>query len=78
MTEKNKYRYLAKIERDEANRYLVTFPDVPGCCTDGETWEEAYEEAHDALEEALAACIAEGEELPEPSNYVFVTAVVDK
>lgn len=42
-----KYYYAIFIQTDEAIE--VEFPDLPGCVTFGETWEEAYENAVDVL-----------------------------
>lgn len=62
------FTYPAKVERDESGRYLVTFPDLPRCATDGQTRQEALREAGDALEEAVAHRISEGLDLPSPSR----------
>jgi antitoxin HicB len=60
--------YPAVVRRDRGGRYLVTFPDMPRCATDGATLAEALEEAVDALEEAVAHRIAEGLYIPAPSE----------
>ena len=59
--------YLAKIERDEDGRFVVTFPDFGWGATDGATWDEALTEATDLLRELIATTIREGEALPAPS-----------
>jgi antitoxin HicB len=61
------FTYPARIRRDRAGRYLVTFPDLPRCATDGGTVAQALTEAADALEEAIAHRIAQGLEIPPPS-----------
>ena len=44
-----KHRFEIRImTEDEGTGYLVTFPDLPGCMSDGETIEEAIENAADA------------------------------
>lgn len=43
-----KYLYPAVFTKEETG-YSVSFPDVPGCFTSGETLEEAVEMAKDAL-----------------------------
>jgi len=60
--------YPANVEQDEAGYFLVTFPDLQGVATDGETLEEALEEAIDALEEGIAGYINRGEDIPVPSE----------
>ena len=62
------FTYPANISRDEAGFYLVTFPDLPRCATDGSSPEEAMAEAGDALEEAVAHRIREGLDIPPPSR----------
>jgi antitoxin HicB len=62
------FTYPAKVSRDRARRYVVTFPDLPRCATDGSTLGEALTEATDALEEAVAHRIAAGLEVPPPSR----------
>ncbi len=62
------FTYPARISRDRAGRYLVTFPDLPRCATDGKTVAEALDEAADALEEAIAHRIVQRLEVPPPSR----------
>jgi antitoxin HicB len=63
-----KFTYPAKIEKDEAGFFLVTFPDIPFAATDSKTVEEALEEARDCLEEAIAVSIADNLDFPFPSS----------
>jgi predicted RNase H-like HicB family nuclease len=63
----NKY----KIEifwSDNDNGYIAVVPDLPGCNAFGETPEEAAHEIQDAIEAWIAACIASGESVPEPTK----------
>ncbi|HUI25488.1 MAG TPA: type II toxin-antitoxin system HicB family antitoxin [Candidatus Kryptonia bacterium] len=62
------FTYPIRVSRDRAGRYLITFPDLPRCATDGRTVAEALDEAADALEEAIAHRIAQGLEIPPPSR----------
>lgn len=41
------------VERDEDGRFVVSAPEVPGCYSEGET----YEEAMDNIREALGLCL---------------------
>ena len=53
--------------------YLVTFPDLPGCMSDGETIEEAIINAADAENEWLLAS-EEWDKAPEkPGRFVTVS-----
>jgi predicted RNase H-like HicB family nuclease len=48
------------IQEDQDGGYFATFPDVPGCVTQGETYEETLEHA----KEALALCLEVAGEKP--------------
>lgn len=61
------YAYLARLERDEDGRYVVTLPDFGWGATDGATLEEALDEARDLLRTLIAATVREGAPPPEPS-----------
>ncbi len=47
---KDRYRFPAIFEPGESAGYTVTFPDSPGCVTEGDTLEEAFAMAKEALE----------------------------
>lgn len=61
------FLYPVELERDEEGRNVVTFPDLPGAVTDGESVEQALSEAADCLEEAIAFRIKSGLPIPPPS-----------
>jgi antitoxin HicB len=61
------FEYPARVEKDEAGFFLVTFPDFPEAATDCRLREEVLLEAADCLEEAVAGRIKRGEDLPTPS-----------
>jgi antitoxin HicB len=54
----------------EGNGYLIRFPDLPGCMSDGETPEEAIENGKDALAGWIAVRQELGFEIPKPSTQV--------
>ena len=62
------FTYPTHVRRDRAGFYLVTFPDLPRCATDGRSLEEAMAEAADALEEAVAHRMRAGLDIPPPSR----------
>ncbi len=62
------YGFAAWLQRDEDGRLVVHFPDLPEALTDGADVAEALSEAADCLSTALAARIAEDEEIPPPSR----------
>lgn len=51
------------------NGYSVYFPDLPGCISYGESFEEAQEEAKDALGLHIYGMEKDGEEIPKPSVH---------
>ena len=59
--------YPATIE-EEKGFFTVSFRDLPFALTDGKSYDKALEEATDCLSEALASCILDNEEIPEPSK----------
>ena len=61
------FAYPAKIKKDAAGFFLVTFPDIPFASTDGKTMAEILEEARDCLEEAIAVFISDNLDFPFPS-----------
>lgn len=48
--------------------YVISFPDLPGCLTCGETIEQAMSNAMDAKKEWLTAAIEEGIDIYEPDS----------
>jgi antitoxin HicB len=60
------FTYPARVQKDRAGFFLVTFPDFPEAATDGKSVEESLHNAADALEEAIAGRINRGEPIPRP------------
>ena len=52
------------IFKKDGETYMVTFPDLDGCFSDGENLEEAYLNAR----EALALYLDDNDNVPAPSN----------
>lgn len=63
-----KYVYPAVFTPEEDGGYLVRFPDVEGCYTDGDSLADALEMANDALCLMLYGCEVDGTEIPAPSK----------
>jgi len=62
------YRFTVRpLTEDEGGGYLVEFPDLPGCMSDGETVEEAIANAEDAKRCWIAAMKEAGRPIPPPS-----------
>jgi antitoxin HicB len=58
--------YSAKIKKDKDGYYIVSFPDLEGCLTYGESFEEAKEMAREALSGWLAASCDMKLAIPDP------------
>ena len=61
------YRMEIVEDKDEGG-YVVSFPELPGCITCGETIESAVKNAEDAKKEWLTAALEEGIEINEPDD----------
>lgn len=61
-----KLYYPAIFIRDD-DGYTVEFPDLPGCVTQGDNFEEAFEMAQDAASGWILTSIEDGEEVQSPS-----------
>lgn len=69
-----KYYYAVFTETE--NAVEVEFPDLPGCLTFGDTYDEAYENAVDVLAGWLAN--AEPQFIRRPSAYKELEHLADK
>src|SRR5687767_233393 len=66
--------YIALVHKDEGTSYGVSFPDVPGCVSAGDTLDEALENAAEALAGHLALMRADGESQPEARGLKAIRA----
>lgn len=60
--------YVGLVHKDHDSDYGVSFPDLPGCITAGNTIEEAREMAADALILHLESLARYGEDIPPPNS----------
>lgn len=49
--------------------FVVTFPDLPGCITQGENFAQAFAMAQEALEGFLDVLRKDGDPIPAPSDF---------
>ena len=54
-----------EFEEAEEGGYTVTVPDLPGCISEGDTFEEALDMGRDALHSYLAVAQEYGDPIPE-------------
>ena len=67
--------YTAVFESAEEGGYVVTVPALPGCTTQGETFEEAVSMIKDALEGYLAVLKEEGQDIPHENSETVITKI---
>src|SRR5882724_7314778 len=54
------------LSNEEGGGYLVEYPDIPGCMSDGETIEEAIQNGREALRDCLEVFRESGRTIPKP------------
>ena len=54
------------LSKEEGGGYLVEYPDIPGCMSDGETIEEAIANGREALRDCVAVFQESGRKVPKP------------
>ena len=65
-------KYDAIFEEQEVGGYTVTVPALPGCISEGDTFEEARKNIAEAITVYLESLIMDGEEIPDPDRAIFV------
>lgn len=60
---------ISPLSAEDGGGYLITFPDLPGCMSDGETPEEAIENGKDAFLCWVSALADMGKPIPRPTRY---------
>jgi antitoxin HicB len=63
----NAHQFTVIIERQPEGEYLVSVPALPGCYTEGRTFEEAREMATDAIRAYCTSLLKHGEAIPSES-----------
>lgn len=67
-------RYIAFIHKDPDSAYGVSFPDMPGCFSAGDTIDEAVRNAVDALSGHVRMLEADGDKVPAPRDFDAIMA----
>jgi predicted RNase H-like HicB family nuclease len=62
-------RYIAFIHKDPDSVYGVSFPDMPGCFSAGETIDEAVRNSVEALSGHVRMLEADGDPVPTPRDF---------
>jgi len=66
----DKYIYPAIFEPGDEHGYCITFPDLPGSITSGETIEESLYMAKDALELHLYGMEVDGDDIQNQHHQI--------
>ena len=71
------FTYNVIFEKAKEGGYIAYVPALPGCMTQGETFEEAKENSKDAINAYLEVLKEDGEEIPiEDSEHIAATVSV--
>ena len=62
-------KYLVLLEACEEGGYTITCPALPGCISEGDTYEEALENIKDAIALYLRAVAREMDRLGQRDNF---------
>lgn len=69
--------YPAAIVKGDDAGFGVVFVDLPGCVSEGDTFEQAVAMGHEALALALETMAAHGDAIPEPTPYAQAVRKLD-
>ena len=59
-------RYVAFLHDDDEPGFGISFPDFPGCVSDGDTVDDALRRGAEALSVHVEGMLADGEPIPQP------------
>jgi antitoxin HicB len=57
------------LSREDGGGFLIEYPDIPGCMSDGETPDAAIRNGRDALKSALRTIRQFGDPIPRPGSF---------
>lgn len=65
----DKYPFMIRpLAVEDGGGYLIEYPDLPGCHSDGETPEQAIVNGRDAVRSYLMSCSTHGDPIPKPGS----------
>jgi predicted RNase H-like HicB family nuclease len=70
-----RYRFSIVIEKDDEG-YFAFCPELQGCYTDGDTYEEVIENIKDAIRLHVEDRLEDGEEIPQSESVSLTTMEV--
>jgi antitoxin HicB len=61
------YPYTVRhLEEDEGSGFIIEFPDLPGCMSEGDNLEEAIKNGREAVLAWIEVAKEEGRKIPDP------------
>ena len=69
------YIYPAIFEQNSDGSYTITFPDLPGCISEGKSLGNAIDMAQSALTQWIEYLIEEKESIPNPRNIKTIKPI---
>ena len=73
----DQYQFTVRpLSKEEGGGYLVEYPDIPGCMSDGETIADAIANSREALSDCMEVFRESGRKMPKPSINSLVTAII--
>ena len=65
----DKYPFTIRpLSTEDGGGFLIEYPDLPGCHSDGDTPEQAIANGRDAVRSYLLSCRKHGDPIPKPSS----------
>ncbi len=65
----DKYAFTIRpLSIEDGGGYLIEYPDLPGCHSDGDTPEQAIVNGRDAVRSYLMSCRKHGDPIPKPGS----------
>lgn len=61
--------YISVLPSEDGGGYLIEFPDLPGCISDGETIDEVISNGKDAIFCWIETSKQYGDEVPQPRSF---------
>lgn len=56
------------LKKEDGGGFVITFPDLPGCMSDGATYEEAIENGREAFQAWMDSMKEDGKSMPKPGS----------
>jgi predicted RNase H-like HicB family nuclease len=73
---KKVYQFTAIFEKNESGGYTVTVPSLPGCISEGDTFDEALKNIKEAINLYLEVMKKDKEKIKEEEEIIFTPVKV--